>query len=509
MNLLQMSISGGIMILAIIVIRALAINRLPKKTFTALWGIVLLRLLVPFSFPSPFSVYSLINNHTLVTQGAAGLGNAKIFPAVPAEFPATSNVLQGQTVMNISPFSIIWSIGMITCALFFTISYFKCRREFRESLPIKNDFLIQWISEHKLSRPLEIKQSSRIFAPLTYGILKPVILMPKHTKWDDTEQIEYILAHEFVHVRRFDAATKLLLTAALCIHWFNPLVWAMYILSNRDIELSCDETVVRLFGNTTKSAYALTLISMEEKKSSLTPLCNNFSKNAIEERITAIMKIKKTSFTAFAAALLLVGSITTVFATSSSTQADDDNTMTGTVMAQKIGANAPYQYSIDNGTTWISEDEYNDMYPQDDIVWWTYDEYKAWIDEQKVELPKLIGTDNKYSKDGTWVRFTEQSVDEIIHRYENILEEIKNGAKLSKTVNGDDSIAMISTPPKDGDISVSYGVSIVAENSSIVDLGTFSSKEEQLTAVKQYCTEQVNTGKMSQTEADRLIKEYE
>lgn len=210
-------------------------------------------------------------------------------------------------------------------------------------------------------------------------------------------------------------------------------------------------------------------------------------------------------------ALLLVGSVTTVFATSASENLDNSNISTeiGTAMSRKVSDDSPNQYSIDDGATWISEDEYNTMYPKDDIVWWTYDEYKAWIDEQKVELPKLIGTDNKYLKDGIWVRFTQQSVDESIRQYEDLLEEIKNGAKLSKTVNGDDSISIISTPPKEGDIGVSYGVSIVAENGSVVDLGAFSSKEEQLVAVKRYCTEQVNTGKMSQTEADQLIKEYE
>lgn len=319
MSLLQMSISSAIMILAVIVIRALAINRLPKKTFIALWGIVMLRLLVPFSFPSPLSAYSLMNNQIPATNGIVGLGNANIVPNPLVGSPTIGGVVQGQTAVSVSPYTIIWGIGLIICILFFAVSYFKCRREFRESLPIKSDFLTQWIAEHKLSRPIEIRQSSRISAPLTYGVFKPIILMPKNTNWDDTKQIEYILAHEFVHVRRFDAATKLLLTVALCIHWFNPLVWAMYILSNRDIELSCDETVVRSFGNTNKSAYALILISMEEKKNSLTPLCNNFSKNAIEERITAIMKMKKTSVVATFVAIALIISVTTAFATSAAT----------------------------------------------------------------------------------------------------------------------------------------------------------------------------------------------
>lgn len=318
MSLLQMSIFGAIMILAIIVIRVLSINRLPKKTFIVLWGIVLLRLFVPFSFPSPFSAYSLVRNHIPALQETDGLENVNIFPILPDGVPVMDNNMQVQTAADISPYLIVWGIGLIACTMFFTVSYSKCRREFRESLPVKNEFIIKWTAEHRLTRHIEIRQSSRISAPLTYGVFKPIILMPKSTKWDDTKQLAYILAHEFVHVRRFDAATKLLLTAAVCIHWFNPLVWVMYILSNRDIELSCDEAVVRSFGNSTKSAYALTLINMEEKKNTLTPLCNGFSKNVIEERITAIMKIKKTSAAATLTAIALIAGVTIAFATSAS-----------------------------------------------------------------------------------------------------------------------------------------------------------------------------------------------
>lgn len=95
----------------------------------------------------------------------------------------------------------------------------------------------------------------------------------------------------FRSIYRYDTVTKLIVTLALCIHWFNPFVWVMYILFNRDIELACDESVIRQFGEKSKSAYSLMLINMEATKSGLLPFCNNFSKNAIEERITAVMKI--------------------------------------------------------------------------------------------------------------------------------------------------------------------------------------------------------------------------
>jgi beta-lactamase regulating signal transducer with metallopeptidase domain len=114
-----------------------------------------------------------------------------------------------------------------------------------------------------------------IAVPLTYGIWRPVILLPKIISSKDEWRLKYILAHELVHIKRFDTLRKWLLAAALCIHWFNPLVWAMYVLANRDIELACDEAVVRAFGQTSRSQYALALIGMEEAKIGLAPLASN------------------------------------------------------------------------------------------------------------------------------------------------------------------------------------------------------------------------------------------
>ena len=140
--------------------------------------------------------------------------------------------------------------------------------------------------------------------------------MPKKTDWENSQQLKYVLLHEYTHICRFDMVAKLIAALALCIHWFNPFVWAMYILFNRDIELSCDESVVRHFGENTKSFYARTLITMEEKKSGLTPLYNSFSRNAIEERIGAIMKIKKITIWILVASVLIIMAIVIPFATS-------------------------------------------------------------------------------------------------------------------------------------------------------------------------------------------------
>ena len=316
MSLLQMSFAGGILILAVIVIRALAINMLPKKAFNALWGISVVRLMIPFSIQSVFSVYSLMGSHA----PGNGLQTIRVLPigASGQAIPLTSSVLNAANA--VSTWTIVWAAGVLVCAVFFSLAYWKCWKEFQTSLPVGNDFTENWLCVHQQRRRISIRQSGRFSAPLTYGVLHPVILMPTSTKWENTDSLAYVLAHEYVHIRRFDSIRKLVLIVVLCVHWFNPLVWVMYILANRDIELSCDEAVVRLFGENAKAAYARPLISMEETRSGLTPLCNNFSKNGIEERITAIMKIKKTTVFSLVLAGFIVVGTATAFATSANAQ---------------------------------------------------------------------------------------------------------------------------------------------------------------------------------------------
>ena len=311
MRLLQMSLAGGVMIVVITVLRALAINKVPKKTFLLLWAAALLRLLVPFSLPSRLSVYSLLRQSAPVSA---------VHPPVTAALSAAPMAQEaaGQTAVRTSVpvWTLVWAAGLVLCAAFFTVAYWRCGREFRMSLPVEREFARQWLAAHPLRRKIAIRQSDRISSPLSFGVLRPVILLPKKTDWTDEEALRYVLEHEFVHIRRFDSVGKLLLIAAACVHWFNPLVWAMYVLANRDLELSCDETVLRRFGGDVRGAYARVLIRMEERRRGVQPQCNYFSKNAMEERIRAIMKMKKITAISLTLAALLVTGTVTVFATS-------------------------------------------------------------------------------------------------------------------------------------------------------------------------------------------------
>ena len=433
MSLLQMSFLGTVIILLIVVLRAVLINRLPKKTFLILWWIALIRLLVPFSIKSVTSIYSLLQS-IYSDINPVRTAQTTTFLPIHGNMPEIANGLSEAMVQrteSISILSVIWLAGLLLCFGFFAVSYIKCYREFRFSLPVENDILEAWKEKHPLKRSLSIRQTETIAAPLSYGVIRPVILMPKNTEWKNIYQLRYMLEHEYVHIRRLDMLTKLIMIAAVCIHWFNPLVWVMYILFNRDLELSCDETVVRRFGMDIKSVYATALISMEEKKSGLTPLCNSFSKNAIEERIRAIMKIKKTSkFAVMISAVLVIG-VTGGFATSASSL--EKNTET----------------AQENGETTVALNEVNiredEPLSSSDVEWWTAEEYAKWLDEEKEVLQSMIG-EKAYTGGDGWFVWTQEKVDETIALYEDNLQKIKDGMKLSKSSDDAVGITMAYSP---------------------------------------------------------------
>lgn len=433
MSLLQMSFLGTVIILLIVVLRAVLINRLPKKTFLILWWIALIRLLVPFSIKSVTSIYSLLQS-IYSDINPVRTAQTTTFLPIHGNMPEIANGLSEAMVQrteSISILSVIWLAGLLLCFGFFAVSYIKCYREFRFSLPVENDILEAWKEKHPLKRSLSIRQTETIAAPLSYGVIRPVILMPKNTEWKNIYQLRYVLEHEYVHIRRLDMLTKLIMIAAVCIHWFNPLVWVMYILFNRDLELSCDETVVRRFGMDIKSVYATALISMEEKKSGLTPLCNSFSKNAIEERIRAIMKIKKTSKFAVIISAVLVICVTGGFATSASSLEKKTET------------------AQENGETTVALNEVNiredESLSSSDVEWWTAEEYAKWLDEEKEVLQSMIG-EKAYTGGDGWFVWTQEKVDETIALYEDNLQKIKGGMKLSKSSDDAVGITMAYSP---------------------------------------------------------------
>ena len=303
MDLFQMSLSASVLILAIILIRACTLHHLPKRTFLVLWAVAALRLLVPYTFSSRLSIFSLLSSSKtpsltealqVVTASQVSTETSVSLSSLSANL-STAGSTSAKETAGLSGYALVWLVGFSVLALFFLVLHLKNRREFHTSLPFHHRNAEQWLQEHPLRRPLQIRCLDRISVPLTYGILRPVILLPKDAPWEKDEQLQCVLLHEYVHVRRLDAVWKAVLAILLCIHWFNPLVWCMYVLANRDIELSCDEAVVHALGQEKKEKYALTLIDLAASPCSSAPLINHFSKNVMEERIKSMMKTKKIS----------------------------------------------------------------------------------------------------------------------------------------------------------------------------------------------------------------------
>lgn len=333
MSLLQMSFSGGIMILVVIVIRMILIHQLPKKTFLALWFVCILRLLIPFSIPSAFSVYTLLVERPIVREQIIKQPETNVLPVrITAPPNAMEEISAEKTITNgvgniTDIISVIWLIGAGVILMIFGYAYIHCVGHFRESLPISNTEADLWLRKHRLKRKLQICSSSRIDAPLTYGVMSPVILVPRDMDWSDDKKIEYMLTHEYTHIRRFDALRKLLLIVVVSVHWFNPMAWIMFILANRDIELACDEDVLGWCGLSRRSDYARMLVHMQERKCEFAPQVLGFSRMGMEERITAIMKTKRNSVLGVAAAIAVVTIVGIVFATSANASVRPDHLM--------------------------------------------------------------------------------------------------------------------------------------------------------------------------------------
>lgn len=464
MSLVQMTLSGGAFILFIVVVRALALHRLPKGAFLALWEMAALRLLLPFAVPLPLAVRSPVERLPVVGGYlAAGGASVSVTPGAgaPAGVPVAAAVDIGAVLRG------VWLAGAVLAAAYFAVCYVRARRRFCRSTPDNSPAVERWLAEQTLRRPLAVRQSPLAASPLTYGIFRPVILLPAGMGRDDESALRYVLTHELVHIRRFDALAKLLFAAALCVHWFNPLVWVLYVLANRDMELSCDARVMDLLGAGERAAYALTLIDMEETRSRGLSLYSHFSKLAIEERIEAIMKYKKASVLALALAAALVIGTTTAFAVAvqpdaaltpggqSGTQqpANDGSLLPGAQKAEDDSTLSSYTdpkdgktyYSFDGGKTWqpLTDEELALRFPAPRVEWWTEEEYAAWLEKEKVELQAMLGEKGWTGTRGEFV-WTQEIIDETIAIYERILQEIREGKLYSKSVDGDTESLLIS-----------------------------------------------------------------
>lgn len=298
MNTMQISLTAGILIFGVVLFRLFFAHRLPARIMVLLWEIAVLRLLIPFSLPSPLpGIGKLVTEYTqpagmvTVTSTELTLGET--------EGEAVYYDVQIQDGFRWDMIYIIYLAGTAVMILGSAYLYMRDSRIFRESLPMaeseKSRLIRQMTADEKEWEQLEkvrFRISDRTVTPVTYGMFRQAIVFPRNIFFKGEKEAAFCLSHELVHIRRHDNLRKLIIHAALCVHWFNPLVWVMYILANRDLEIYCDEMAVR-FCQARRQDYALTLLSMAERRVTGFRTVPGFGKNAVKERIQAVMTVKK------------------------------------------------------------------------------------------------------------------------------------------------------------------------------------------------------------------------
>lgn len=377
MKILQMNISASIIILLVLIIRRVGKGRFKPSVILVLWSIVLLRLLIPFSVPvslvPPYEPIAYLNGtHLMQSSAVTASGNQAAENAIGATaslVAAMANTESGASkplAVNVHPLAYAWVVGAMICVAYIVIVHMRKRHSYQMAIPIKNPFIEEWMASNPLRRRYTIKGSDRILSPLTAGVLKPAILLPKHVDFDNNQTLGYILTHEYTHIRQYHVVWKAIVLAACCIHWFNPLVWVMLNMLNRDLENICDEAVVHQHGASCRRSYALLLLQMQTGGRNLFSVTLPFDKTAIEERIGMIMRKQRKNLTLLT---LMVISLcaATAFATSPvSTESPDPDApvlyaVEGTSMTKVTAKERPELLAQYLGLIGLEYDQDTDM----------------------------------------------------------------------------------------------------------------------------------------------------
>lgn len=284
MDFFQVNLTAAMLIFSILIFRLLTISRLPKRVFMFLWVIVFCRLLLPFFVTLP--AWTVESGFSSAAQKLDQVGKSIL---MQAKIDLSSDNQASHMLL------VIWLTGAATFFLIFLSLYFLNIRKLSDAVPIKNCmWLDEWLAAQKLRRPVRLLCSDRIVSPVCCGIFRPRIILPASLKLENTESLKFMLLHEMVHIRRFDAIWKLLLAVTCCAYWLNPAVWVFGYFFDRDLELSCDERVLRQLRSDKREAYANTLVGMAASVSGIELATQGFSRTpALEERIVSVMRYRK------------------------------------------------------------------------------------------------------------------------------------------------------------------------------------------------------------------------
>lgn len=318
-SVLNMSLTAGITILVVLIIR-LMLKRAPKIFSYALWAVVLFRLLCPFSFSSAISLLGFLRapnveqgkieyipeNIGLMEQPAVNLPISAVENAVNESMPAPGigdsvNPMQIVTLVG----AYIWLIGIAIMLVYGVAAYLRLRSRLKTAAHESDN----------------IFYSSDISTPFVCGIFVPRIYLPA-TLGDEEKQ--YILLHEQFHIRRGDHILRIVSFLALCLHWFNPLVWLAFFTSGKDMEMSCDEAVVSKIGSGVKKEYSASLLALASGRKIVSGIPLAFGEGETGSRIKNILKYRKPAKIA-AAAIAVVCILAVIALAANPRRTDGDN----------------------------------------------------------------------------------------------------------------------------------------------------------------------------------------
>ena len=284
LKIVNMSISASWLVVAVLILR-LVLKKAPKWVNVLLWGIVAVRLICPFSFESALSLIpsaetfpeKIISGPSFDVQtGITPIDNRindylgdRYFEGVTVP---TNN---GNNVMTI--LTIVWIIGILLLATYTVISYWRLHREIDTAVRYKDN----------------IFQSENVSSPFVLGIINPRIYLPFSMNEQD---MEHVVAHEQAHIRRKDHWWKPLGFLLLTVHWFNPLMWLAYVLLCRDIELACDEKVIKELGNEQRADYTQALVACSVNRRMIAACPLAFGEVGVKDRVKSVMNYKKPAF---------------------------------------------------------------------------------------------------------------------------------------------------------------------------------------------------------------------
>ena len=303
LKLVNLSISASWLILAVLVLR-FVLKKAPKWVMPLLWGVVALRLVCLFSIESalslipsaetiPSEIVTETREPVLYEQATLDIVTNPTLPSA-AEVPVGVSRQQAQVDFNI--YSVLWLAGMAALLVHALVSAGKLKRKLATAILLRDN----------------IYESEFVDSPFVFGVVKPNIYLPMHM---DEGTAAYVIAHEHAHLARRDHWWKVLGYLVLALHWFNPLVWVAYILFCRDIELACDEKVVRGLDGAARADYSQALLSCAAPKRAVAACPLAFGEGNIKTRVKSALHYKKPAFWVAAAAVLAVVIVAVCFLT--------------------------------------------------------------------------------------------------------------------------------------------------------------------------------------------------